>query len=166
MLGFFVSSTRCMQAGSARPMQVQARRSRRQNAKVVRKSSQPKNRSKINEKSSKIDEESTKIRCWAVLGAPSRFRNAPGHAGDVSRTARNRLVANLGTPRACQSRSGDVKKRARADPETLSDDPGALSKRVQRKDHSRTRLRHDFSTFLCCRAKARSLKFVRPRSVS
>ena len=125
-----------------------------------------KNLSKIDDHPPQIEPKSKKNRSWAVLGAQGRFGDASGRARDGSWTPKCRSKANLGTPRASHRRPGDVQKRARTSPEMLADGPGAWAEHVRREQHCRMRLRSDFLTFLLRRAKARSLKFVRPRSVS
>jgi len=113
-----------------------------------------------------IDEKSMQNRVWVVLGAEGRFGDAPGRARDGSGTPKNRPEADLGAPGAGQDSSGTVQKSPRDDPETLPDDPGALLERVWCVKRCRTCSRIDFSQFLRRLAEARSLKFMRPRSVS
>ena len=124
-----------------------------------------KNRQKIDEKPSQIDEKSTKNRSWAVLGAQSRFRDAPGRVRDGPGTRQSRPGVDLGTPRARQERPGVAQKRARDGAETLPSCPGALPERVQRIKQGRTRWRNDFSTFLLHRASALMRENVAPAIV-
>ena len=107
-----------------------------------------------------------KFRSWAVLGAQDHYREALGCAQDGSETAKNRPRADLGAPRASQERPEVVQKRLRAEPEMDPGRTGARPEHVWRIEHHQTRLQTGFSTFLFCRAEARSLKFVRPRNVS
>ena len=137
---------------------------RESHMKVERTST--KNRSKIDRKSTKIDEKSMKIRSWVVLGAQGRFGDAPGHAQDGSEKPNSRPRADLGAPRASQEQPGVVQKRPMAGPETHLGRTGTLPERVRHIEPRQTRSRNDFATFLRRQAKARSLKFVRPRSVS
>ena len=89
-----------------------------------------KNRSKIDEKLSQIVEKSSKNRSRAVLGAQSRFGDAPGRAGDGLWTAKCRPKADLEAPRASQERPRYDQKRPWTAPQTLPDRPGAVSDRV------------------------------------
>ena len=149
---------------------VSNREKKKQNAqresrmKVQQKSTN--NRAKIDEKSIEIDEKSMKFRSWAVLGAQSGFGDAPGRAQDGPETPKSRPEADLGAPRASQERPGVVQKCPRAGPETHQGRTGALPERIRHTEHCQTRSRNDFARFLRRHAKARSLKFVRPRSVS
>ena len=118
-----------------------------------------KNRSQTDRKSTKIDEN-------LILGGFGRSKPFRGRTQDVIGTTASRPRVDLGTPRVNPRRPGNVLNHAQAGPETPSDSPGTLSERVQCIRHCRTRLRNDFSMFLSRCAKARGLKFVRPRSVS
>ena len=113
-----------------------------------------KNRSKIAENGPKIGTKSMQNRSWAVLGAPSRFGDAPGRAQDGFGAPKSRRGTDLGAPGQGQERPGSVQKPLRAGPETPPDDPGAVPERVWCTKRCRTRLRNDFSSFLRRRAQA------------
>ena len=125
-----------------------------------------KNVSKIPENGTNIHKKSMQNRSWAVLGARSRFGDAPGRARDRSGTPKKGRRTDLGASGAGQERLGTGQKPPRAGPGTLPDDSGAIPERAWCTERCRTCSRNDFALFLSCRAKARSLKFVRPRSVS
>ena len=105
-------------------------------------------------------------RSWVVLGAQSRFGEAPGRARDGPGTPKSWPGTDLGAPGSGQESPGTVQNPAWDGPETLPDDPGALLERVWCTERCRTRSRRDFSWFLRRLTEARSLKFMRPRSVS
>ena len=125
-----------------------------------------KNLSKIHENGAKIHTKSMQNRSWAVLGARSRFGNAPGRAWDGSGTPKKDPGTDLRASGAGQKRLGTGQKLPRAGPRTLPDDSGAIPERTWCTERCRARSRNDFASFSAYRAKARSLKFVRPRSVS
>ena len=125
-----------------------------------------KNRSNICEKPSQNSENSRKHHSWAVSGVQRRFGDASGRIWDAPGTRQSRPRVDLGAPWASQEQPGVVPKRLRAGPETHLGRTGALPKRVRHTEHRETRSRNDFATFLRRHAKARSLKFMRPRSVS
>ena len=143
------------------------RRSRTYSAKVVRKSSEhrPKNDEKLTTNRPKSRKNRRNFE-RAVLGAQGRFGDVLGGAQDGSETPKNHPRADLGAPRASQELPGVVQKRPMAGPETHLGRTGMLPERVRHIEPRQTRSRNDFATFLRRHAKARSLKFVRPRSVS
>ena len=125
-----------------------------------------KNRSKIAENGPKIGTKSMQNRSWAVWGAQNRFGNAPGRARDVSGTPKRGPGTVLGVSGPGHERLGIGQKPPRAGPGTLPDDSGAVPERTCCTERCRIRLLNDFALVLSCRAKVRSLKFMRPRSVS
>ena len=110
--------------------------------------------SKIVANGAKIDEKSMQNRSWAVLGARSRFGDAPGRARDGSGTPKNQPRTDPGAPMATQERPGTAQKPLRAGPGTLLDDFGADPARAWCTERCRTRSRNDFSSFLRRRADA------------
>ena len=131
-------------------------------------------RTKIDEKSfenpQKWNQNQRKIDAKSILGGfwrskPFRERAGTrlGRVRDAQKRPRDRSSGVRGGPRAFGDRP---KKLPRAGPRTLPDDSGAIPERTWCTERCRARSRNDFALFLSCRAKARSLKFVRPRSVS
>ena len=135
-----------------------------------KQNTQRESRMKLERKSTKnrsnIEDEPMKFRSWAVLAAQGHFGDAPGRAQDCSQMSKSRPKADLGMARASQERLGIVQKRPQARPEPQPGRTGGLPEQVRHAEHRQTRSRNDFATFLRRQAKARSLKFVRPRSVS
>ena len=125
-----------------------------------------KNLSKIHKYGAKIHTKSMQNRSWAVLGARSRFGDAPGCARARCETPTERHRTDLGASGVGQERLGTGQKPPRSGPGTLPDDLGAIRKRAWCTKRCDARSRNDFAMFLSCRAKARSLQFMRPRSVS
>ena len=113
-----------------------------------------KNPSKIDGNEAQIDEKSMKNNSWAVLGARSRFGDAPGRARDGSGTPKSRPRTDPGAPGATQERPGTAQKPLRAGPGTLLDGFGADPARAWCTERCRTRSRSDFSSFLRRRADA------------
>ena len=118
---------------------------------------------------SKIDQNRRKVDEISIFGGFGRSRPLSGsartHSGRL-RDAQKLPKADLGAPRASQERPGVVQKRSQAVSETHPGRIGALPKRVWHTEHGQTRSWSDFATFFRRHAEARSLKFVRPRSVS
>ena len=123
---------------------------------------QARNRQQIDQNRGEVYEKSI----WVGLGAQSRFGDAAGRAWGSSATPKNYIRADLEGPGASQERPGTGQKLPQVTPGTLPGDSGAVPERTWCTKQCRTRLRNDFALFLSCRAKARSLNFVRPRSVS
>ena len=121
---------------------------------------------KLKKNQSNIDEKLMKFQSWAVLGAQGHFRDAPGCAQDGSETPKSLPRADLGAPRASQEQPGVLQKCPQAGSETHPGRIGALPKRVRHTEQCETRSQNDFATFLRRYAEVRSLKFMRPRSVS
>ena len=121
---------------------------------------------KIDENATNINENSMQDRSWEVLGARSRFGDAPGRARDMFGTLKKGPRIDLAAFGAGQERVGTGQKPSWAGPGTLLDDFGAVPKRAWCTERWRTGSRNCFTLFLSRRAKARSLKFVRPRNVS
>ena len=72
-----------------------------------------------------------KNRCWTILGAQGRCRDASGCAQDGVWTPKCRLEADLGAPWARQERPEAIQKRPQGSPETLPELVGPFPKRPQ-----------------------------------
>ena len=142
-----------------------------------KQNTQRESRMKVERKSAKramenqpeIDHNRQKIADISILGGFGRSKPFRGRARMRSGRLRNaqqppqgRSWSALGEPRAAGS-------RPKASPGRARDTPGphrSATLQVRHTEHRETRSRNDFATFLRRHAKARSLKFMRPRSVS
>ena len=102
------------------------------------------NRSKFDEKPTQIDKNSSKIHSWAVFGAESRFRDAPGRVRDKPRPCQSPPGVDLGTPRARRGRPGGAQRCPQNGFKTLPGPSGATSARRRHDQHRRTCQRCDF----------------------
>ena len=89
-----------------------------------------KNLTKIDENGTTIDEKSMQNRSWEVLGARSRFGDAPGRARDGPGTPKKDSGIDLGASGAGQERVGTGQKSPGAGLGTLPDDFGAIPERA------------------------------------
>ena len=126
-------------------------RTSEEKAESARRKSHEK-RSKIDEKTTQIDPQidrkSMKIRFRVVMGAQSRFGDAPGRARERSGRPKSRPGADLGVAGGGQERPKTGQNPPRAVPKTLPDDSRALPKRILCAELCRTRCRTDFSSIL------------------
>ena len=102
------------------------------------------NRSKIDEKQSQIDEKLSKNHSWAVFGAQSRFRDAPGSVRENPGACQSMPGVDLGTPRARRGRPGVAQRCPQDGFKMLPSPSGATTARRWHDQHRRARQRCDF----------------------
>ena len=126
-------------------------------------------RRKIFRKSTKMEPKSIENRCkidlgrfWAFKAVSETHWDALGIDPGRQKKAAGPILQHQGRATS----TWEPAKASRAGPGTVPDDSGAIPEHAWCTERCRTRSRNDFALFWSRCAKARSLKFMRPRSVS